>query len=133
MANVLIVEDDIDLNNAYKIVLENEGHVVVSAYNGQEALDALLSFEPDLIILDLLMPIKSGVEFLEDYRDLGETSAAKVLVFTNLENAPEINKAFQLGADKCIVKAWTGPQGMIEVVRQIIKGTKSSSVTPTPK
>lgn len=125
MANILIVEDDIDLNEAYQLVLRNEQHNVVAAYNGQEALDALLTFEPDLIILDLLMPIKSGIEFLQDYHDLGETSAAKVLVFTNLENAPEINKAFQLGADKCIVKAWTGPQGMIEVVRQILKPRKS--------
>src|SRR5579864_2271586 len=129
MANILIVEDDVDLNNAYKTVLQSKGHTVASAFNGQQALDRLLNFEPDLIILDLLMPIKSGVEFLQDYHDLGEASAAKVLVFTNLENAPEINKAFQLGADKCIVKAWTGPQGMIEVVGQTLHSGKTNKAT----
>lgn len=118
MANILVVEDDQDLNTAYRIILEHEGHQVKVAFNGQEALDALSDFTPDLIVLDLLMPVMSGIDFLHAYHDSG--NEAKILVFTNLENSAEINEAFRLGADKCVVKAWTGPQGLLKVVGNIL-------------
>ncbi len=118
MANILVVEDDHDLNTAYRIILEHEKHTVRTAFNGQEALDLLEEFKPDLIVLDLLMPIMSGIDFLNQYKNANEH--AKVLVFTNLENSSEINEAFRLGADKCVVKAWTGPQGLLKVVDNIL-------------
>jgi DNA-binding response OmpR family regulator len=51
LANILVVEDDHDLNNAYCLILKHEGHEVVSAFDGQEALDKLKDFEPDLVLL----------------------------------------------------------------------------------
>jgi DNA-binding response OmpR family regulator len=51
VANILVVEDDKDLNNAYCIILSNEGHTVASAFDGQEALEKVKSFEPQLILL----------------------------------------------------------------------------------
>ena len=114
MADILIVEDDRDLNNAYKLILEADKHRVVSAFDGRQALSKLHNFEPDLILLDLLMPIKSGVEFLRDYGVDHKKNRAKILVFTNLENSPEIDEAFRLGADKCVIKAWTAPHGLGE-------------------
>ena len=124
MASILVVEDDQDLNTAYRIILEHEGHKVKVAFNGQEALKALDGFKPDLIVLDLLMPVMSGIDFLHAYRD--SEQGAKVLVFTNLENSAEINEAFRLGADKCVVKAWTGPQGLIKVVGNILTATPAA-------
>lgn len=115
MADILIVEDDKDLNNAYKIILENEGHNVITVFNGQEALKALDSFEPQLILLDLLMPIMGGLEFLQNY-DLDKHSKVKVLIFTNMENSPEVNEAYSLGAHRCIIKSWTAPQNLTHVV-----------------
>ena len=103
MADILIVEDDRDLNNAYKLILEADKHHVVSAFDGRQALVKLHNYEPDLILLDLLMPIKSGVEFLRDYGVDHKKKRAKILVFTNLENSPEIDEAFRLGADKCVI------------------------------
>ena len=118
MANIVVVEDDHDLNTAYRIILEHEKHTVQTAFNGDEALKKLKDFEPDLIVLDLLMPVMSGIDFLNEYQAMPKT--AKVLVFTNLENSKEINEAFRLGADKCVVKAWTGPQGLLKVVNNIL-------------
>src|ERR1700722_2234996 len=110
MANILVVEDDYDLNEAYRLILERQKHKVKAVYNGQEALVQLKNFKPELILLDLLMPIKSGIEFLKEYNKINDDPDVKVVVFTNLENAPEINEAFRLGAYKCIVKSWTAPQ-----------------------
>ena len=65
MADILVVEDDKDLNAAYRIILGKEGHAVETAFNGEEALQKLKSFEPQLILLDLLMPVMGGLEFLK--------------------------------------------------------------------
>jgi DNA-binding response OmpR family regulator len=120
VAKIFIIEDDQDLNFAYKTILSREKHVVDSAFNGEEALDKLHTFEPDLILLDLLMPVKSGVEFLQDYDVVHNHPSVKVLIFTNLEHAAEIHEAFRLGADQCVIKAWTAPQGLIKVVNDIL-------------
>jgi DNA-binding response OmpR family regulator len=126
MAKIMIVEDDMDLNNAYALILNKEGHEVARAYNGDEAIEKLKGFDPDLILLDLLMPVKSGVEFLRDYDVVQKHRHTKVLIFTNLEHASEIHEAFRLGADQCVIKAWTAPQGLISVVNDILAAPSST-------
>jgi len=120
MANILVVEDDRDLNEAYQMILRREHHNVEAVYNGQQALTKLQTFIPDLVLLDLLMPVKSGVEFLKEYDIRFKHPEVKVVVFTNLENSPEINQAFGLGAYKCVIKSWTAPQGLIKVVDEVL-------------
>ncbi len=120
MANILIVEDDKDLNAAYKVILESEKHKVKVAFNGQEALNILKDYTPDLILLDLLMPIMGGLELLEKY-ELKDHSKVKVLIFTNMENSPEVTKAYNLGATRCIIKSWTAPQNLSKVVNDTLK------------
>lgn len=121
MANILVVEDDKDLNNAYKIILESENHTVVSAFNGQEALKALDGFTPDLILLDLLMPIMGGLEFLQHYDLVNAHPDVKVLIFTNMENSPEVTEAYSLGAARCIIKSWTAPQNLARVISDTLE------------
>ena len=116
MARILIVEDDRDLNQAYSIILNHEGHEVVEAYDGKEALKKLKSFEPELILLDLLMPIMGGLEFLQHYDLLKTHADVKVLIFTNMENSPEVTEAYKLGAHRCIIKSWTAPHNLARVV-----------------
>lgn len=125
MANILVVEDDKDLNQAYQLILRREKHNVEAVYNGKQALEKLQTFIPDLVLLDLLMPIKSGVDFLKEYDIRYKHPEVKVVVFTNLENSPEINEAFGLGAYKCVIKSWTAPQGLIKVVDEVLKAPKS--------
>jgi CheY-like chemotaxis protein len=127
VANILIVEDDKDLNNAYSIILNNEGHTVESAFDGKEALEKLDTFEPDLILLDLLMPIMGGLEFLEHF-DLPAHPDVRVLIFTNMENSPEVAKAYSLGAHRCIIKSWTAPHNLAKVVRESLSESDSPKV-----
>lgn len=127
MANILVVEDDKDLNNAYSIILTSQGHVVESTFDGQEALDKMASFEPDLILLDLLMPIMGGLEFLQHF-DLKAHPAVKVLIFTNMENSPEVAESYKLGAHRCIIKSWTAPHNLSKVIDEALN--TSSVQTP---
>jgi len=129
VANILIVEDDRDLNNAYCIILKNEGHDVVSAFDGKEALVRAKTFTPDLILLDLLMPVMGGLEFLQKYDLLKSHAEVKVLIFTNMENSPEVNEAYKLGAKRCIIKSWTAPHNLAKVVSDTLHGDTAKPET----
>ncbi|HUC87649.1 MAG TPA: response regulator [Candidatus Binatia bacterium] len=128
MANILVVEDDRDLNEAYQMILRREHHNVEAVFNGEQALVKLQTFIPDLVLLDLLMPVKSGVDFLKDYDIRFKHPEVRVVVFTNLENSPEINEAFGLGAYKCVIKSWTAPQGLVKVVEDVLNGTPEEAL-----
>lgn len=121
MANILIVEDDKDLNNAYSIILENKGYTVESAFDGKEALAKLKSFQPQLILLDLLMPIMGGLEFLQHYDLINAHNDVRVLIFTNMENSPEVTEAYKLGAHRCIIKSWTAPHNLSKVISDTLQ------------
>ncbi len=129
MARILVVEDDKDLNNAYCIILRHQGHEVVEAFDGKEALSKLTDFNPDLVLLDLLMPIMGGLEFLQKW-DNAKRRKVKVLIFTNMENSPEIAEAYKLGASRCIIKSWTAPHNLAKVISDTLnnKNNKSESV-----
>jgi DNA-binding response OmpR family regulator len=106
VAKILVVEDDPALNNAYSIILKHEGHEVEVAFDGKEAIEKLSHFEPDLILLDLLMPVMGGLEFLQQSDIRNKRSDVKILIFTNMENSPEVSEADTLAAkdDKQSVK-----------------------------
>lgn len=120
MARILIVEDDKDLNTAYQMILKKAGYEVGSALNGKSALEMVDEFNPDLILLDLLMPIMGGLEFLQNY-NLDQHPEVRVLIFTNMENSPEVNEAYKLGATRCIIKSWTAPQSLSKVIDDVLK------------
>jgi DNA-binding response OmpR family regulator len=121
VANILVVEDDRDLNNAYKVILTNEGHAVATAFDGKQALNKAKDFEADLILLDLLMPVMGGLEFLQHYDLQKKHSGVKVLIFTNMENSPEVTEAYKLGAHRCIIKSWTAPHNLAKVINDALQ------------
>jgi DNA-binding response OmpR family regulator len=133
MARILVVEDDRDLNKAYCIILKHEGHEVVSAYDGKEALSKLKDFAPDLVLLDLLMPIMGGLEFLKSWEKSKRQPNVRILIFTNMENSPEVNEAYKLGAERCIIKSWTAPHNLARVVNDTLNGSDSKKARSKSK
>ena len=120
---ILVVEDDKDLNNAYCIFLRHEGHEVVETFDGQEALTKLKKFTPDLVLLDLLMPVMGGLEFLQQWGKPNRNKNVKILIFTNMENSPEVTEAYKLGANRCIIKSWTAPHNLAKVITDTLQST----------
>ena len=118
---VLIVEDDEALNEAFSMVLSRAGYNVRAVFNGQEALDAIAREEPDLVILDLLMPVMDGKQFLEK---LDSSHTMPVIVMSNLDSKTEIQQALDLGATRYILKAWASPDELVKVVEQTLSETK---------
>jgi two-component system response regulator VicR len=130
VARILVVEDDRDLNNAYCIILRHEGHEVVEAFDGKEALEKLKNFDPELVLLDLLMPVMGGLEFLQAWDHAKKRKGVKVLIFTNMENSPEVAEAYKLGANRCIIKSWTAPHNLAKVVSDTLRTGNGSVKTP---
>lgn len=130
MSNILIVEDNPSLNNAYKLILEKEGHAVTVAFNGLEGLDKLEQATPDIILLDLLMPKMGGLEFLKKLNDEGKLRAngqksgkgkqLTIIVLSNLNQDEEVQQALDLGAYKYILKADTSPRELAVRVNHLL-------------
>jgi len=119
---VLLIEDDPLLRSLYQRSLEKAGYRVVIAEHGQEGLDAIRggSFSLDLVLLDIMMPVMDGLEFLRQLKD--EASAAKlpVVVLSNLDSDDVITEALDLGALDYLVKVDTGPSDLIKKVKKFI-------------
>ena len=102
---VMIVEDDAVLVNALTLSLEDEGYDISVATDGEEAEKMILKEKPDLILLDLLLPIKSGFEVLKIIRGNPDTKNISVVILTNFEQETSIDEGMRLGAKDYIVKA----------------------------
>lgn len=119
-ATVLVVEDDQPLNDAYKIILERAGHDVHTAGNGEEALVILQKVEPDIILLDLRMPVLDGIGFLEEYIPTNHPDTS-IVVFSNYDAHADIDKAYELGVDRYVLKARASAKDLLTLVNGIIE------------
>lgn len=115
MAKILVVEDNDMLNQAYQLMLSHHGYTVAAAFNGEEGLDKAASFEPDVILLDYLMPVLDGKGFLLKYRPKDHPNV-KVLLLTNLDEEAKIDEAFDLGITDYLLKASFSPQQLTEQI-----------------
>jgi len=102
---VLIVEDDTVLANALDLSLKDKGYDIRLATDGKEAEEMIASDIPDLILLDLLLPIKNGFEVLRGLRANEKTKDVPVVILTNFEQETSIEEGMKMGAKDYIVKA----------------------------
>jgi two-component system phosphate regulon response regulator PhoB len=102
---LLLVEDDNALASVYVTRLQTEGFDVRRVANGEEALAAALSYKPDLIILDVMMPKVSGFDVLDILRNTPETANIKIVMLTALSQDSDKERAKSLGVDDYLVKS----------------------------
>ena len=116
---ILIVEDEAPLRNAVTDILTFEGFSVFQASNGQEGLEVALKEHPDLILLDLMMPVMDGLTMLEKLRmDEVFGKSAAVILLTNINDPEKVAQATEAGSYDFLVKSdWN-----IEDVVKKIKG-----------
>ena len=113
---VLIVDDDQALAEVYRARLEIEGYEVVIKYDGEEALQYLATNEPDIMILDCLMPKFGGLGVLEAYRNDKPKSKIPVIMVSGLDRPEYKQKAKDLGAVTYLVKSSVSISEMVDEV-----------------
>jgi two-component system response regulator AdeR len=116
----VIIEDDHDLQYIYKLKLEREGFEVATASNGKEGLERVEAFKPDIILLDLMMPVMNGADMLARMRAEEWGSDIRVIILTNIskDEAPQALRF--LHVDRYIVKAHHTPTQVIQIVNEIL-------------
>jgi DNA-binding response OmpR family regulator len=102
---ILLVEDDDALANVYLTRLQAEGFDVRRVANGEEALAAALSYQPELVLLDVMMPKVSGFDVLDILRNTPETASLKIIMLTALSQDSDKARAESLGVDDYLVKS----------------------------
>jgi CheY-like chemotaxis protein len=133
MAKIMLVEDDNNLREIYGARLLAEGHQIVAAKDGEEALALAVKEKPDLIISDIMMPRISGFEMLDILRNAPETRNTKVIMMTALSQAEDKARADKLGADRYLVKSQVTLEDVAKVVRDVLTGEQAApAATPPP-
>lgn len=121
MPHILVVEDDQFLSAAYKLKLEKEDFAVSLAQDGQEALDILQTLTPDLILLDLVMPIKDGFAVLSDLKESEKLRDIPVIIASNLGQDEEIKRGIAMGAVDYIVKSNISLEEIVRKVNFVLR------------
>lgn len=118
---ILIVEDDLPTIDAVAFKLSQKGISASTALNGEEAIERLKREKYDLVLLDLLLPKKSGFEVLEELKANGQSKNAKVIVISNLGQEDNVKKAMSMGASDYILKTDISISGLIERIEKEVK------------
>jgi|SRR3989344_4421134 len=121
MAKILFVEDDPLIVKIYTTRLTADGYEVLSADNGEAGLHLAEQSSPDLIVLDIMMPKMDGFAVLTQLRQNPTTKTTPILVYSNLAQDEEINRAKSLGATEFIIKANLSPTDMVNKIKQYLQ------------
>jgi len=133
MKKILIIEDDQIVANVYRNKLAVEGYKAEVAFDGESGLKVMRVFQPDLIILDLMLPTISGVEVIKEIRKETDFVKTPIIVFSNTYLTNLIQDAWRAGANKCLSKSSCSPKDFIDVVRHTIGDSGAiPQAAPTP-
>ncbi len=119
MAKILIAEDELSILKIEKAYLTKEGYKVVTAQNGKEALDLFNKEDPDLVILDLMLPELSGEDFLEIIRE--DSNCPVIIVSAKIDESDRVNN-LRRGADDYLCKPFSARE-LVERVKAVLRRT----------
>ena len=131
MANkILVVDDDLNICELLKLYLENDGYVVFTANDGQEAVEMFQNKTPDLVLLDIMLPKKDGWQVC---REIRKTSSAPIIMLTAKGETFDKVLGLELGADDYVVKPFDAKEVMARVKAVLRRTTGDSESTETEK
>ncbi|SRR6266568_2397335 len=120
MKKILVAEDDKFLGSAYRAKLTKAGFEVQIARDGQEAMDMVKVFMPDLILLDLVMPVKDGFSVLAEMKNDSGLKAIPIIIASNLGQKEDTDRGMKLGASDYFVKSDLSLNTIIEKINNLI-------------
>ncbi|MEA3296036.1 MAG: response regulator [Patescibacteria group bacterium] len=121
MKKILFIEDEAALQKTFNEILNNHGYKVVSALDGKTGLRLAETINPDLILLDLVLPKIHGFEVLKKMKQNEKMKNIPIIILTNSENIENINKSIELGASAYLIKANYSLNEIIEKVKKTLK------------
>jgi DNA-binding response OmpR family regulator len=117
---IMIVEDEESLLKLESILLSAKGYCVTGVRDGKSALEEICSHKPDLVLLDIMLPLLDGFEVCRRIRENPETRAILVVMLTAMKNSQDRCRGFEAGADAYITKPFKSAE-VIETIESLLK------------
>lgn len=117
MTKIAIIEDDPTISQMYRLKFEAEGYDVQLASDGNQGVELVKTYNPDVILLDLQMPHKNGDEALAEIRQLDDAKNTPVIILTNLGKEEAPKSLAELNVHSYVVKASVTPSQVVEKVK----------------
>lgn len=129
---ILIIDDEPDILTVYQQRLAASGYEVITATDGHRGLRTARQVRPDLILLDVMMPARSGIEVLTDIRADAKLKETKVLMLTAKSDVDTVRAVAQLGVSGYLLKT-TEPRKLVAKIREVLPSAEAPPPPPTPK
>jgi DNA-binding response OmpR family regulator len=116
---ILLIEDEKEISNLYNELLSSNGFEVNTAFDGETGYQIAKKGDWDILLLDIMLPNKDGLEILDQIHSEGLTNSRKVVILSNIENNEVSKKSQSLGAVKYVIKSEIKPSELIEIVNSL--------------
>lgn len=117
---ICLIDDDADLREIYLMKFNQEGFDVSLGVDGEEGLKIIRETRPDIILLDLQMPVKSGIEVLRELESDPALASIPVIILTNIDNEDAFKEVGEFETRFYLIKSLTTPQKAVEYVREVL-------------
>ncbi len=131
MKKILIIEDDVALYTLYATELQLKNYTVSNISDGTLAVAGVKEQKPDLVLLDLVLPGRNGLDILKELREDPDMSDTKVIILTNFGNEDNVSTALEYGALEYIMKYKIVPSELADKIAQILGDTTESVIKVT--
>jgi DNA-binding response OmpR family regulator len=117
---ILIVDDEPNIVTALEFLLQRSGYEVLLAQDGEAALKQVEQHVPDLVLLDVMMPLKSGYEVCQRMRARADWRHIKIIMLSAKGREAEVNKGLSLGANLYVTKPWSN-KDLVAQIEQLLE------------
>ncbi len=118
---ILIVDDDPFILDMYILKFKECGFDVENARDGKAGLDKIESYQPDILLLDIVMPVMDGFDVLSELKKRKLAHNIKIILLSNLGQKSDVERGMELGADYYIIKAHFTPSEVVEKVKGLLE------------
>ena len=132
MARIVVADDTAEIRQLIGAILADDGHDVRLAHDGGSAISMMQQSSPDLLILDIMMPVMDGYEVLRKMGALGLRETTKVLVLTAKTSESDWVRGYKLGADQYLAKPFEMDE-LTDAVEAVLSSTKTALVAHREK
>jgi CheY-like chemotaxis protein len=129
---VLVVDDEQYIRESYQELLTDEGYNVITANHGQAGLTLATQYRPDVILLDIMMPVMDGMKALTYLQSDTRTAGIPVIILTNAGSVNNMEKAKNNFAHKFLIKSNTSPEEVLEIVKDALTGKPMQTPAQIP-
>ena len=125
---ILVVDDEPTIVRLMEFILARQGHEMIVAVNGEEALEKIKSQQPDLVLLDIMMPRIDGYEVAQRLRADPATASLPIIMLSAKAQDEDIRKGVEVGVDEYVTKPFT-PDHLVQVVAKYLDKLKESEIS----